>query len=147
MSTEQNKSAARRFMESWNAGTQATKTARDELFAADVVFHFPGMPESIRGREAVEQLLTMFSASFGDDHLNVEDQAAEGDKVATRWTWSFTHHGAFQGIPPTGKRVTITGMNLERFTGGKLVERWVEMDQVGMLQQLGVMPAPGQGAS
>jgi steroid delta-isomerase-like uncharacterized protein len=147
MSTEQNKSAARRILESWNAGPQAAKMARDELIASDVVFHFPGMPETIRGREAVEQLLTMFSASFQDDDITVEDQVAEGDKVASRWTWSFTHHGAFQGIPATGKRITITGVNLERFTGGKLVERWVEMDQVGMMQQLGAMPAPGQGGS
>jgi steroid delta-isomerase-like uncharacterized protein len=143
MSVEQNKVAARRILESYNAGQQAAKAVRDELFASDVVIHFPGMPEPIRSREAFEPLINMFAASFGDDHLSVEDQVAEADKVTTRWTWSFTHHGEFQGIPPTGKRVTLTGINLERFTGGKLVERWVEMDQVGMLQQLGAIPAPG----
>jgi steroid delta-isomerase-like uncharacterized protein len=147
MSTEQNKAAARRFMESWNDGAEAAWQARDEFFSPQVVFHFPGFPEPIRGREAVEQVIGMFSQSFSDDHLTVEDQIAEGDKVATRWTWAFTHTGPFQGLPATGKRATISGINWETFEGGKLVGRRLELDQVGMLQQLGVMPAPGQSGS
>ena len=139
--SEQNKEAARRILESYNKGPEAAKATRDQVFAADIVVHFPGIPTPLQGREAFEPLIDMFAAAFGEDHVIVEDQVAEGDKVTTRWTWSFTHHGDFQGMPATGKRITISGINYERFAAGKLVERWVEMDQLGMMQQLGVAPS------
>ena len=143
MSTEHNKSIARRILESYNNGQQAAARTRAELFAPDLIVHFPGMPGPV-DRETHEQLIGMFAAAFHDDHMTIEDQVAEGDRVATRWTWSFTHRGDFQGIPPTGKRVTITGINIERFANDKLVERRVNFDQLGMMQQLGVIPAPEQ---
>jgi len=85
----------------------------------------------------------MFLTAFPDLYFTVEDLIAEGDEVVARVTMSGTQHGAFMGIPPTGKHVTITGIDINRFVGGKSVEHWVEMDTLGMMQQLGVIPAPG----
>ena len=76
--------------------------------------------------------------------LKVEDIIAEGDKVVTRLTCRGTQQGAFMGIPPTGKQATITAIDINRFAGGKSVEHWLNMDTLGLLQQLGVIPAPGQ---
>ena len=73
----------------------------------------------------------------------IEDLIAEGDKVAVRQTWRGTHTGNFQGIPPTGKPVTFTSLEVYRVTGGKLAEEWVELDMLGLLQQLGVIPPMG----
>ena len=73
----------------------------------------------------------------------MEDQIADGDKVASRWIARGTNTGAFMGMPPTGKQVTIAGMLIVRVAGGKMVESWVNFDALGMLQQLGVVPAPG----
>ena len=77
----------------------------------------------------------------------IEDVIAEGDKVAVRFTFRGTHQGELMGIPPTGKQVTISGMDINRIAGGKIAERWAVFDMLGMLQQLGVMPAPEQGNS
>lgn len=140
MSTEKHKAIARQILESYNESQQKATEVRAATFAPDFIAHFPGVPGPLN-LEAFEQIVGMFAAAFQDDHIAVDDQVAEGDRVATRWTWSFTHNGEFQGIPPTGKRITITGINFERFADGKLVERWVVMDQMGMMQQLGVIPA------
>jgi predicted ester cyclase len=69
---------------------------------------------------------------------------AEGDKVATRFRWQGTHQGIFQGIPPGGKQVTVSGIALNRIAEGKLVEDRTELDLLGLMQQLGVIAAPGQ---
>ena len=78
--------------------------------------------------------------------LKVEDIIAEGDKVVARLTTRGTQRGAFMGIPPTGKQVTVTAIDINCIVGGKSVEHWLNMDTLGLLQQLGVMPAPGQQA-
>jgi len=70
---------------------------------------------------------------------------AEGDKVATRWTMTGTHQGELMGIPPTGVRITVTGISMSRFADGKLAEGWNSYDILGMMQQLGVIPLPGEG--
>jgi predicted ester cyclase len=86
----------------------------------------------------------MYLTAFPDLHLTIEDLIAEGDKVVDRQTARGTHQGTFMGIPPTGKQITVTAMNISRIVGGKIVEHWVELDTLGMLQQLGVVPMPGQ---
>lgn len=86
----------------------------------------------------------MFMSAFPDTKMTVEQQIAEGDKVVTRWKAQGTHKGELMGIPPTGKQVTVTGISIERIVGGMIVESWEEFDQMGMMQQLGVIPAPGQ---
>jgi predicted ester cyclase len=72
-------------------------------------------------------------------HLTVEDQVAEGDKVATRWRGEMTHTGKIAGIDPTGRRVTIAGMALERFEDGKIVEGWRNIDVLSLYQQIGAL--------
>ena len=71
-----------------------------------------------------------------------EDQIAEDDKVVTRWTAVGSHQGELMGIPPTGRRVTVTGITINRIVGGKIMETWNNYDALGQLQQLGVVPPP-----
>ena len=143
MSTEQNKASVRRLMEEvFNRGKTSLV---DELFAPDFVEHEelpPGIPP---GREAVKQLPAIFRSAFPDFKVTIDDVIAEGDKVAVRSTWSGTHKGEFMGIAPTGKSVSFGVFDIIRIAGGKFVEHWGQMDNLGMMQQLGVIPAPGEG--
>ena len=140
MSTEDNKAVVRRFYE--EVMNQKKRAVLDEVFDLNVVDHFapPGTPG---GLEGARQTLGMFLSAFPDLHFTVEDLIAEGDKVVARATLSGTQQGTFMGIPATGKHVTITGIDINRFEGGKSVEHWVEMDTLGLMQQLGVIPPPG----
>lgn len=138
MSTEQNKAIVHRFFEELNL------TVVDELYVPDYVHHDPSLPpEFQRGRDAYKQLVTMFHTGFPDIKVTVEDLVAEGDKVVARWTWRGTNQGEFQGMPPTGKQVTGSGISIHRIAEGKIAEAWVNFDALGMLQQLGVIPAMG----
>jgi len=89
----------------------------------------------------------MFLGAFPDLHLTLEDIIAEGDKMVTRWTMRGTHQGASLGMPPTGKQCTMPGIGIFRLDGGKVAELWVIYDQLGMLQQLGMAPMPGQASA
>ena len=143
MSTEQNKALYRRFVdEVFNHGNMSVV---DEVVAPDFVEHEelpPGMPND---REGVRHLTTMMRSAFPDFKATIHDIIAEGDKVAVRMTWTGTQQGEFMGIPPTGKSVSIGVFDIVRVAGGKLVEHWGQMDNMGMMQQLGVIPAPGEG--
>jgi steroid delta-isomerase-like uncharacterized protein len=142
MSTQENKANHRRlFEEGWNQGNTAVF---DELFAADYLGHDPSGP--IHGPEGFKQYYATYRTAFPDTHLTIEDQIAEGDMVMSRWIGTGTHQGPLMGIPPSGKRVTITGMTITRFAEGKIVEGWNNLDALGMLQQLGVIPVPGQAS-
>ena len=81
-------------------------------------------------------------SGFLDSHLVIEDVIAEGDKVVTRLTITGTQTGTLQGIPPTGKKFSMRGIDIFRVVDGKIVEHWDAVDQLGMLQQLGVIPIP-----
>jgi steroid delta-isomerase-like uncharacterized protein len=143
MGTEENKAVARRSIEGiWNKGDLAVV---DELLASGYVHHVAGA-ETVRSSEGMGQFVTGFRSAFPDLKFTIDDQIAEGDKVVTRWTGRGTHQGELQGIPPTGKQVTMTGMTVERIVNGKVVEGWAEFDALGMMQQLGVIPAPEQAA-
>ena len=143
MSTEQNKAILRRFDEEvWNGRNLSIV---DELFASNHVFRAAGSPPLDRAGH--KQMIAQFQSAFPDGHNSTEDLIAEGDQVALRWMYRGTHRGEFQGIPPTGKQATLTGISIWRFEGGKIVESWHEFDALGMMQQLGVIPAPGEGAS
>jgi len=141
MSTEENKVLALRLVE--EVINQGRMTTIDELLAADAVDHSlpPGLPP---GREGVKLFLGMIRAAFPDIHETIEDTLAEGDRVVTRSTWRGTHQGAFLGIAPTGKQVSVTGIDISRVESGKFVEHWQAADNLGLLQQLGVVPAPRQ---
>ena len=138
--SEQNKALDRRFFE---AISNKNLDALDELVAADVVNHElpPGLPPGLDGTKA---FLGMFTSAFPDLTFTIGDQIAEGDRVVTRWTATGTHNGELMGIPATGKQVTVTGLDISRWSGGKRVENWGEFDQMGMMQQLGVIPMPGE---
>ena len=94
--------------------------------------------------EAYKQWVGRVSAGLADRQSTIEDQIAEGDMVVTRWTFRGTHTGELMGIAPTGKQVTVTGISIDRVVGGKIVEEWNEMDDLGMMEQLGVVPPMGQ---
>ncbi len=140
MSTEENKSRSRRFREAMDAGDLA---ALDEYLASDAVAHIAGNPAPL-GREEVRGLLEVFYSAFPDLRHTFEDQIAEGDKVVTRVTFRGTHRGEFQGIPPTNREVEFSAILIDRFEDGKIVEHWANLDTLGMMQQLGVIPPPGQ---
>ena len=86
----------------------------------------------------------MFRLAFPDVSFTVEDMIAEGDKVVDRMTWQATHQGPFMGIPPTGNRLTVTEIHINRIAEGRIVERWAQPDLLGLMQQLGAVPAPDQ---
>ena len=138
MSAE-NKAIVRRFFEEvWN---EENLSAIDELTAVNYEDHNlpPGMPPGVEG---VKQTIGMYQTAFPGTQMTVEDEFAEGDSVVVRWTGRATHTGELMGIPPTGKQVTVTGIEIYRMAGSKIVEHWGEFDQMGMMQQLGVVPAP-----
>ncbi len=140
MSIEENKALVRRFEEEvWNGRNPARV---DELFAAGHVFRAAGSPPL--DREGHRQMIAHFQDAFPDGRNTKEELLAEGDKVVQRWTFRGTHQGAFQGIPPTDRPVTLTGISIWRVAGGTIVESWHELDTLGLMQQLGVIPTPGQ---
>ena len=141
MSTEVNKASMRRFYE--EAFNKKNRAAIDEFIDPTQVDHAapPGTPG---GLEGARQTLTMYLTAFPDLYFTVEDLIAEGDKVVARLTVRGTQQGVFMGIPPTGKHATVTAIDINRMAGGKSVEHWLEMDTLGLLQQLGVIPAPGK---
>ncbi len=102
----------------------------------------PSLNAHVEQRLRTDQIVWLTTA-FPDLHLTIEDEIAEGDKVVTRVTARGTHQGSFMGIRPTGKRAVVTGIVIDRFANGKTVEAWNNLDDLGLLQQLGVIPAPG----
>jgi len=142
MSTDENKALSRRIVEEiFNRGNLGLI---DEIMAPDFVEHEelpPGVP---RDREGVKQLSSALRSAFPDFKATIDDILAEDDKVVIRQTWSGTQKGDFMGIPPTGKSVSFGVIDIIRFSGGKVVEHWGLMDSMSMMQQLGVIPEPGQ---
>ena len=140
MSTEENKALVRRFEEAvWNGRNPSLV---DEFFAPSHLFRAGGTPPL--DREGHRQMIAHFQDAFPDGRNTSEELLAEGDKVVQRWTFRGTHQGAFQGIPPTGELVTLTGISIWRVERGKIVESWHELDTLGLMQQLGVIPTPDQ---
>lgn len=141
MPAAENKAIVQSAVEAFNRGDW---DAVDRLFAADYVDHDPSRAGLPPGPEGVKQAWSMFRAAFPDLQGTIEDMITEGDKVVVRGVVRGTHQGELMGIPPTGKRVTVTLIDINRIEGGKLVERWAEQDNLGMMQQLGVISQPGQ---
>lgn len=140
MSIEQNKSIVRRyFEEAWNAGRLEVL---DAIVAPMYVNHDPAAPDLPPGPAGLKPIIAGFRAAFPDLHFTIEDLIAEDDKVVTRWTMRGTHQGDFMGVPSSGKRVTVGGIQIERIADGCIVEHWRKSDDVGLLQQLGAAPRP-----
>ena len=138
MTAEQNKAVVRRFYEAFGANDQSAMT---EVLAADLVAYSHGAPGP-QGRDAHLQGIRMWNAAF-ETGFTIEEQIAEGEKVATRTTMRAVHsRGDFQGLPPTGKQAEIGGMTIERIKDGKIVERRVSSDWSGLMQQLALGPTP-----
>lgn len=133
MSTEGNKAIKSRLYEEFNKQSLAVV---DELIDTNWVGHGPGEQE-MKGPESLKQFTAMMWAAFPNQHMTIEDQIAEGDKVVTRLIVRGTHQGDFMGIAPTGKQFTITGIVISRIIDGKIVECWQLFDLLGQLQQLG----------
>ena len=115
----------------------------DEIFAANHVIHDPHAPPGgwPNGPEP-KAVATVFGGGFSGWNITLEDQIAEGDKVATRWAASATHTGPLMGMPPTGKKVRVTGVNVARFAAGKIAESWFNFDMLTLLRQVGAIPTP-----
>lgn len=140
MSTEENKAASRRFYEElFNEGNL---DAAEEIAAPDFILHDPNLPEEPRGPEGLKQFVSLYRNAFPDIDFTIEKQVAEGDMVGTRWVARGTHQGELMGIEPTGARVEVEAFTLHRFSGGKIAEDWAHYDALGMMRQLGVIPAP-----
>jgi steroid delta-isomerase-like uncharacterized protein len=136
----ENKATVRRvFDEVFNQGNLSVV---DELFAPDYVLHDPGILRGeLRGLEALkEQWVSMLRTAFPDLRIVIDDQVAEGDKVASRYTGTGTHQGELRGFPPTNNRLEVTGTITSRFAEGQIVEEWNNIDSMGMMQQLGIVP-------
>jgi predicted ester cyclase len=141
MTTNQNKTIVRHFFEAFNANDQE---ALKRLLSPDLVAYSHGSPGP-QNRATHLQGIDMWNSAFETDFA-VEEQIAEGDKVATRVTMRAIHNrGEFQGLSPTGKQVEVSGVSIERIKDGKIVKRRVSSDWFGLMQQLGLVPEPEQG--
>jgi len=139
--TEENKAQFRRaYEELLNQGNLAIA---DELVAPDFINH-EAPPGRNRGPESMRGVATMLRTAFPDLRFTIEELVAEGDIVAGRLTMSGTHEGPLMVMQPTGRWVRQDHMHFVRFRDGKAVEHWGVRDDVGMMQQMGVMPEPGQ---
>ena len=127
--------AQRVWDEVWHQGNFRVM---DKLFDPHFVRHDLD-PKDGQGREQNEQLIRRMRATFPDLHFSVDDVIASGDKVATRYHFEGTHLGDALGFPPTGKKAGYTGMLIQRFANGKIVEQWTEWDALNLFEQLGVI--------
>jgi steroid delta-isomerase-like uncharacterized protein len=141
MSTEANKViVVQLYEEVFNKGDL---DLADKLVAPNAVNHDPAAPPNIPGGAlGVKAVVTMLRSAFPDDHHTIEDLVAEGDKVVVRLTHSGTHQGSLLGLAPTGKQINNTSIHIFRIASGKIVEVWANRDDLGLMQQLGAIPAP-----
>jgi steroid delta-isomerase-like uncharacterized protein len=138
VSTEANKAVVQAWIEAFNDRDEQAEAA---ALAPGFVSHGPGAPGPLNSEQWM-QFTASFVEAFPDLRITVEEIVAEGDIVATRNAFHGTHTGDFQGIPPTNKRVAFSEQTFDRMEDGKVAEHWFELDQLGLLQQLGVAPGP-----
>jgi steroid delta-isomerase-like uncharacterized protein len=140
---DENKAIVRRYVEEYQV--RGREEVAEELLAADFVHHSgAGWARTTTGRESAMMFVTMLRAAFPDIEAVIHDQLADADMVMTRKTFQGTHRGEFMGIPATGKRVVIDGIDILRVADGQLAEHWVVVDMLGLMQQLGAVPSQGR---
>ena len=141
MPSEDNKALVRRFVD--EVQSAGNTDLIDEICSPEFVNHSPppGIPADCEG---IKIVTAMFRGAFPDSHFTIEDMVAEGDKVVIRVGISATHKGELLGIPPTENRLTLSAIELYRLAEGKIDEQWVQVDTLGMMQQLGVVPTRRQ---
>ncbi|MGH3090131.1 MAG: ester cyclase [Rubrobacteraceae bacterium] len=138
--SEANKALVRREVE--EVFSKGNLDAAEEIYAPGYVGHEPTSPEDTRGVEGARRFVAIYREAFPDFEVTVEDQFADGDRVATRFTARGTHDGELEGVAPTGNRVEIAGLAISRVEGGKIAEDWTVFDALGLMQQIGAIPAP-----
>ena len=135
---ESNKRTMLRFTEFINTASEKLAV---ELISPDAVFHVPGRLEPMHGPAGYLAIIGMMRGGFPDIQWTLEETIAEGDKVAARFTMRGTHQGTFFGVPPTAKKIVVQAMNFYRLSGGQFVEERAQPDFLGLLQQIGAVPA------
>jgi steroid delta-isomerase-like uncharacterized protein len=113
----------------------------DEIVALDFVELDP-LPGQRQGREGLKEVIAMMRSAFPDIFWKTEESIEEGDKVASRFTWTGTHQGTFLGIPATGKHVNVKGVVIDRVVNGQMTDSRILMDSLGLMYQLGVINPP-----
>ena len=142
MSGEANKAIIRSWVaEGWNGGEVDGAAAR--YYADEYRMHDPAVPDLPPGLEGFKAYIHSFRDALSDVDVALTDMLAEGDKVNWHFTLTATHTAPLLGIRATGKRISVTGMLISRIAGGKVAEEWINRDDLGLFQQLGVIPAMG----
>ncbi len=142
-SATDNVTKSKRLLETFTSGDVAVA---DELLDAQAINHDPALPaaiRSLRGPETFKRTVSMYRTGFPDLRMVVDDVVADGDKVVLRWHTEGTHRGELQGLAPTGKRGSVTGISIDQWREGKLVETWTQWDNLGLARQLGAAPPEG----
>jgi steroid delta-isomerase-like uncharacterized protein len=137
-SLEQNKALMRNYIEvAWNKGNL---DFIDKNFSSDFVSHgtLPGQPNN---RDSVKSVISTIRNAIPDLHITIEELLAEGDKVASRWVTKGTHKGDLMGAKPTGNKIRVSETVVVRVKDGRVVEGWANRDDLGFLQQIGVIPS------
>lgn len=139
MSLESNKALARKAIKLWTTGNL---NGIDEIYWANCInhqHHHPSSDLSLKGTDSWKKFIKEFREAFPDLEDTIEDQIAEGNKVATRFASRGTHKGKLMGIEPTNKKLTWSGIVIDRIESGKIIETWVNWDLYGLLEQLDVI--------
>jgi len=140
--SESNKAVVRRlFEEVWNKGNLQVA---DELFGPSYTHHDASTPDLGLGPEGEKKRAALYRNALHDFRLTVEEVLSDGETITARWSCRGTHKGELNGIAPTGKQISITGISVARFAGGKMVEGWVNWDALGLMRQLGAVAEAGK---
>lgn len=142
MAESENVATVGRFIE--EVINQGRFDAADELVEEDFIELDP-LPGQRQGREGLKEVIAMMRGGFPDMHWVIDETVAAEDKVVSRFTWTGTQGGEFMGIPATNKAVTVHGVVIDRLSAGKMADSRILMDTFSLMQQLGVIPAPGNG--
>ena len=137
--SDANKAIVRREVEMFSTGDWSIA---EEIYSEDYVAHDPTKPEPIRGIEGGKEEAAGYRAAFPDLAVTIDHQLADGEYVVTRWTATGTHEGDLDGLAPTGKSATVSGISVVRIVDGKIVEDYTQWDALGLMTQLGAVAAP-----
>jgi steroid delta-isomerase-like uncharacterized protein len=138
MASENERLVLRIFLELWNNGKLAVA---DEIFSANYAHHDPASPDFGKGPEGIKQTVTLYGNAFPDLQFTIEHMMEVDQFVTTRFTSRGTHKGDLRGIPPTNRSIQVDGIVIHRISRGRIAEGWVVWDALGVMQQLGVVPA------
>jgi steroid delta-isomerase-like uncharacterized protein len=144
MGNEQNEQVARRGLEVFNSGDLSVV---DDIIAPDATSHDPAQPEDAHGPDGFKQIVETYRTAFPDLKFTIDECFSDGDLVCMRWSTSGTHDGDLMGIAPTGKSITSSGISIDKVQDGKIVESWVQWDNMGLMAQLGLLGEPAGAAA